>query len=101
MKRTPKTLVAAALLVLAIVALLAPSGAATAPASSALTTKAIFFASDGMRPDLMDKYRAAGKMPTYADLVAKGVKGDNGLTQGFPPNTGVGWYTLEIGRAHV
>ena len=97
MKRTPKTLVAAALLVLAIVALLAPSGAATAPASSALTTKAIFFASDGMRPDLMDKYRAAGKMPTYADLVAKGVKGDNGLTQGFPPNTGVGWYTLATG----
>jgi 2',3'-cyclic-nucleotide 2'-phosphodiesterase (5'-nucleotidase family) len=57
----------------------------------------IMFASDGMRPDLMDKYRVAGQMPTYADLVAKGVKGDNGLTQAFPPNTGVGWYTLATG----
>jgi len=62
-----------------------------------LTSKMIMFASDGMRPDLMDKYRVAGQMPTYADLVAKGVKGDNGLTQAFPPNTGVGWYTLATG----
>ena len=36
-------------------------------------------------------------MPTYAELMAKGVKGDNGLVQAFPPNTGVGWYTLATG----
>src|SRR3990170_4212794 len=59
--------------------------------------KVIFFASDGMRPDHVDKYVAEGVMPTFADLLAKGVKGDNGLLQGFPPNTGVGWATLKTG----
>ncbi len=69
----------------------------SAPAAAALTSKAIFYASDGMRPDLVDKYAGEGLMPTYADLIAKGVKGDNGLIQAFPPNTGVGWYTLATG----
>ncbi len=58
---------------------------------------AIFFASDGMRPDLMEKYAANGAMPTYAALMASGVRGDNGMVQAFPPNTGVGWYTLATG----
>jgi hypothetical protein len=57
----------------------------------------IFFASDGMRPDLMEQYAAAGDMPAYASLMATGVRGDNGLVQAFPPNTGVGWYTLATG----
>lgn len=68
-----------------------------APVPAALSPKVIFFASDGMRPDLMQKYAADGAMPTYASLMAKGVIGDNGLTQAFPPNTGVGWYTLATG----
>jgi len=84
---------------IAVAVAVAAGGSATAANDSPwpLTDKMIMFASDGMRPDLMDKYRAAGQMPTYADLVAKGVKGDNGLTQAFPPNTGVGWYTLATG----
>ena len=69
----------------------------TAPANAPLASKMIFFASDGMRPDLVDKYAAEGIMPTYKDLMSKGVKGNNGLKQGFPPNTGVGWYTLATG----
>ena len=36
-------------------------------------------------------------MSTYADLMRKGVRGNNGLVQAFPPNTGVGWYTLATG----
>ena len=36
-------------------------------------------------------------MPTYASLMRTGATGDNGLTQGFPPNTGQGWYTLATG----
>jgi 2',3'-cyclic-nucleotide 2'-phosphodiesterase (5'-nucleotidase family) len=59
--------------------------------------KVLFFALDGMRPDLMEKYVAEGAMSTYQDLIAKGVKGSNGLVQAFPPNTGVGWYTLATG----
>ncbi len=40
---------------------------------------------------------APAVMPTYAQLMANGVRGDNGLVQAFPPNTGVGWYTLATG----
>ena len=36
-------------------------------------------------------------MPTFKDLLKRGVAGDNGLLQGFPPNTGVGWHTLATG----
>jgi 2',3'-cyclic-nucleotide 2'-phosphodiesterase (5'-nucleotidase family) len=66
-------------------------------AGNARTQKAIMFASDGMRPDLMERYVDKGLMPTYKDLLKKGVAGENGLLQGFPPNTGVGWYTLATG----
>jgi 2',3'-cyclic-nucleotide 2'-phosphodiesterase (5'-nucleotidase family) len=99
MSRTPTILSGAALLILAIVMLLAPGAAQTAGTATTapLSQKAIFFASDGMRPDLMEKYAAAGQMPTYADLMAKGVRGANGMLQGFPPNTGVGWYTMATG----
>src|SRR3990172_458772 len=60
-------------------------------------SKVIFFAADGMRPDIMESYAAQGVMPTYAQLMRDGVKGENGLVQAFPPNTGVGWYTLATG----
>src|SRR5262245_11735384 len=36
-------------------------------------------------------------MPTFRDLMRHGVRGRNGLKQGFPPNTGVGWHTLATG----
>lgn len=87
--------VIASLLILPAGAFAAPDSAPTSAKS--LATKAIFFASDGMRPDLMEKYAGEGIMPTYADLMANGVTGENGLLQGFPPNTGVGWYTLATG----
>ncbi len=73
------------------------SAASTASTSSAKSTPFIFFASDGMRPDLVDRYAKEGAMPTMKRLMAQGLKGQNGLLQGFPPNTGVGWYTLSTG----
>ena len=60
-------------------------------------SKALFFASDGMRPDLMEQYAADGSLPTYRALMQAGVRGANGLLQAFPPNTGTGWYTLATG----
>ncbi len=57
----------------------------------------VMYASDGMRPDLMQRFARQHLMPTYADLMHRGATGDNGLTQGFPPNTGQGWYTLATG----
>jgi 2',3'-cyclic-nucleotide 2'-phosphodiesterase (5'-nucleotidase family) len=59
--------------------------------------KAILFASDGMRPDLVERYASMGLMPTLKDVIKHGVRGKNGLLQGFPPNTGVGWHTLATG----
>jgi len=88
------------LTLLALLGGLLPSGvvvAASPTAKPSATDGVVFFAADGMRPDLMEKYAAEGVMPTYANLMATGVKGTNGLVQAFPPNTGVGWYTLATG----
>ncbi len=62
-----------------------------------LAQRVIFFSSDGMRPDLAQRYVDEGVMPTYADLIANGVQGEGGMLQGFPPNTGVGWTTMATG----
>jgi predicted AlkP superfamily pyrophosphatase or phosphodiesterase len=91
-----------ATVLLSLVALIAglvaaPVAAAPAPAGKPSTSKAILFSSDGMRPDLMEKYATQGLMPTYTDLMANGVRGANGMVQAFPPNTGVGWYTMATG----
>ncbi len=73
------------------------AGPGAADAAPVRRAPVVLFSSDGMRPDLMQKYAAAGQMPTYASLMRDGATGDNGLTQGFPPNTGQGWYTLATG----
>lgn len=87
--------------VLLIASMLVPVGALAAPETAAsnvpLSSRVVLFASDGMRPDLMEQYAAQGYMPTYAALMAAGVRGDNGMVQAFPPNTGVGWFTMATG----
>ena len=93
---------AAIVTVVALLAAIVPGASAAKPvppppAPKPSTEQAIFYASDGMRPDLVDKYVGEGAMPTYAAMYAAGVKGANGLKQAFPPNTGVGWYTLATG----
>ena len=88
---------AASLAIAAVVGIAGARGANAAGPDWPLAEKAILFASDGMRPDLVDKYTAEGAMPTMKGLVATGLKGDNGLVQAFPPNTGVGWHTLATG----
>jgi len=91
------------IVLLAMVALLfstfaAPVAAAPQnPSPVGIAKRTVLFASDGMRPDLMAQYAAAGFMPTYKQLMEQGVVGDNGMTQAFPPNTGVGWFTLATG----
>jgi 2',3'-cyclic-nucleotide 2'-phosphodiesterase (5'-nucleotidase family)/predicted AlkP superfamily phosphohydrolase/phosphomutase len=88
-------------IVLILSLLVLPVGALAAPGQDsgnvALTNKVLFFSSDGMRPDLMEQYAAQGYLPTYAALMATGARGDNGMVQAFPPNTGVGWYTMMTG----
>jgi 2',3'-cyclic-nucleotide 2'-phosphodiesterase (5'-nucleotidase family) len=65
--------------------------------NQSLASRVVMFSSDGMRPDLMETYAAAGVMPTYKAMMAAGMRGANGMVQAFPPNTGVGWYTMATG----
>ncbi len=87
----------------ALLGMLVSSSPMVAPASAGgasgppKASSVVFFNADGMRPDLMQKYAAAGAMPAYASLMKTGVVGQNGMVQAFPPNTGVGWYTLGTG----
>ncbi|HWC32463.1 MAG TPA: alkaline phosphatase family protein, partial [Actinomycetota bacterium] len=71
----------------------APGAARAVPKSN----KVILFASDGMRQDTVNRYARQGAMPTFRALMRNGTQGQNGLLQGFAPNTGVGWYTLATG----
>ena len=91
-------------LLLVIAALLAvsiggPASAAPPPGKGGNTPgKAVFFAADGMRQDIVERYAAAGVMPTMAGFLKGGTKASgNGLLTQAPPNTGAGWYTLATG----
>ena len=75
----------------------APASVAAAASAPPAERPAILFAADGMRPDLVDRFAARGDMPNLRELKRRGVQGRNGLTQSFPPNTGVGWYSLATG----
>jgi len=60
--------------------------------------KVIFFAADGMRQDLVEKYAAQGAMPVMRELLKTGATaGGGGLLTQAPPNTGAGWYSLATG----
>lgn len=58
----------------------------------------IFFASDGMRQDLVEEYASQGLMPAMRKLMNSGARAaDDGLLTQAPPNTGAGWYSLATG----
>lgn len=59
--------------------------------------RAIFFVSDGMRHDLLERYAAAGLLPVLAGLMARGAVGEDGCLPALPTNTGAGWATLATG----
>jgi 2',3'-cyclic-nucleotide 2'-phosphodiesterase (5'-nucleotidase family) len=60
--------------------------------------KLLFFAADGLRQDIVERYADQRVVPGFRDLLRKGAKasGDGLLTQA-PPNTGSGWFTLTTG----
>jgi len=67
------------------------------PVTAEKAAPVLLFASDGMRPDFVDRYSADGVTPTMAGMIEGAVQGENGLLQAFPPNTGSGWATLSTG----
>jgi 2',3'-cyclic-nucleotide 2'-phosphodiesterase (5'-nucleotidase family) len=102
MKRRRMWLAGLAALTLVLITALGPGRAGPAKTQAAkppapTAQRVVLYSSDGMRPDLMQQYAAEGAMPTYRALMAAGVKGANGMLQAFPPNTGVGWYTMATG----
>ena len=54
------------------------SGTAVAQRDGRPVDRVVMFASDGMRPDLMERYAKDGLMPTYKKLMKDGVTGKNG-----------------------
>ncbi|MBI3174691.1 MAG: 5'-nucleotidase C-terminal domain-containing protein [Chloroflexi bacterium] len=61
-------------------------------------TSVIFFASDGMRQDLVESFAGQGMMPAMKKLLNSGARAaDGGLLTQAPTNTGAGWYSLSTG----
>ena len=56
--------------------------------------KQLIFISDGMRPDLVEKYAQSGDMPNYAKIISEGVTGENGMVPAVAANTGANWTTI-------
>lgn len=92
---------AASFILLASLALSIPQAGAVAQTASGkgapIASKELIFVSDGMRPDLADKYSKSGDMPNYAKIFSNGATGDNGMVSQFPPNTGAGWSSISTG----
>src|SRR5690349_21015109 len=84
-------------LILTLSALLSPLTTGV-EAKNPNASSVLFFASDGLREDLVSSYTAQGLMPTMADFLKKGASAAGGglLTQA-PPNTGAGWFSLATG----
>ena len=60
--------------------------------------KAVFFAADGLRQDIVKRYAGKGLMPTMKRFLQRGtLASGNGLLTQAPPNTGAGWYSLATG----
>ncbi len=69
------------------------------PADANAKGKAIFFAADGMRQDIVEILaREPWTVPFMRRLMNTGVKAaDGGLLTQAPPNTGAGWFSLASG----
>src|SRR3954451_4349471 len=60
--------------------------------------KLLFFASDGMRQDAIERYAGDGVVPGFRDMLKHGAfASGHGLLTQAPPNTGAGWFTLTTG----
>ena len=75
-----------------------PSRAADGGGDGREVRKAVFFAADGLRQDLVEKYASKRLLPTMSKFLKTGISAaDNGLLTQAPPNTGAGWYSLATG----
>src|SRR3954454_24036608 len=62
------------------------------------SSKLLFYASDGMRQDAIERYADKGVTPGFREMLKHGAyASDHGLLTQAPPNTGAGWFTLTTG----
>lgn len=94
-QRSLALLVATSLL-LSLLTLSRPPAVEAVPEAGA---SAIFFAADGLRQDLVERYVTddAADFGEFADLLATGVDSDTGMISQAPPNTGAGWNSMATG----
>ena len=60
--------------------------------------KFLFFASDGLMQQSVERYSDQGVTPGYRELLRHGARAsDDGLLTQSPPSTGTGWFTLATG----
>src|SRR3954452_4093779 len=60
--------------------------------------KFLFFTSDGMRQDAIERYADDGVVPGFRDMLKHGAfASGHGLLTQSPPNTGAGWFSLTTG----
>ncbi len=98
MNRVRVTLAAVAAMTVALVLASAAASTTSSSAARPLASKAVFFAADGLRQDIVARYAAQGGMPTMSEFLKKGtIASGNGLLTQAPPNTGAGWYSLATG----
>jgi len=95
-------LAVAALIGAALLASIGSAGArptAVKASSASGGDKLLFYASDGLRQDAVERYASGGAdVPGFRDLLKHGAHASgNGLLTQAPPNTGAGWFTLATG----
>jgi 2',3'-cyclic-nucleotide 2'-phosphodiesterase (5'-nucleotidase family) len=102
--RRPALLLALITMTLAGIAVASSAGTAVGgtPAdhhkTEPLIDKAVFFASDGLRQDIVEQNAKKWKLKEFEHFLKDGVRGaDYGLQTQAPPNTGAGWYSLATG----
>src|SRR4051794_28622827 len=62
------------------------------------SSKLLFFASDGLRQDAVERYADEGVTPGFRDMLKHGAyASDHGMLTQAPPNTGAGWFTMATG----
>lgn len=86
------------LLALVLLTAVLPLSTVWAGQDKPTANSALFFASDGLREDLVTSFAGQVLLPTMRELLQKGASAaDGGLLTQSPPNTGAGWYTLATG----
>ena len=58
--------------------------------------RVLFFVADGMRLELMERYAGKASCPLFEPQGDWRARRERSI-QAFPPNSGVGWYTLATG----